>query len=386
MTTRDPLRFASGAQDGPALAGSRAQNAPPERACQLGPGLFRKAVEALDAYVPGEQPRDHRTIKLNTNENPYPPSPKVLQALAEAVGDRLRLYPRPMADDLRDRAAKVYGLRPENVLAGNGSDELLSMIVRAVVGPGTPVAYPVPSYSLYDTLVAIQEGSPVRIPFGDDFALPDDLVTADVPLILLTNPNSPSGTLIPPSEVRKLLKRPKRLVVVDEAYVDFAAENCVSLLREHANLLVLRTFSKSFSLAGMRVGLAFGSESVIAMLARVKDSYNVNRLSIVAATAALTDLRWMEKNVHKVERTRERLSKELAELGFHVYPSQTNFVMGRMPGRDLGPVYEQLRRRGILVRHFATPELRDCLRVTVGTDDDVGTFLRTLARVLGEER
>jgi histidinol-phosphate aminotransferase len=346
--------------------------------------MFRRAVRAVAGYVPGEQPRDRRTIKLNTNENPYPPSPKVLEAVQAAASADLRLYPQPMADDLRERAARAYGLRPENVLAGNGSDELLTLIVRAVVEAATRVAFPVPGYSLYQTLVDLEDGDVHAVPFPEDFSLPEALVSAPARLVLLANPNSPSGTLIPPDEIRRLLERKNRLVVVDEAYVDFADANCLGLLADHPNLIVLRTFSKSYSLAGMRIGLALAAEPVIATLAKIKDSYNVGRLALVAAEVALRESRWMEANVRKIRRTREQLSESLAGLGFHVYPSQANFVMARWRGRDLGPVQEMLRRRGVLVRHFATPELRDSLRITVGTDDEIATFLRVLRRVLVE--
>jgi histidinol-phosphate aminotransferase len=347
---------------------------------------FRPAVEALEPYVPGEQPRDRRTIKLNTNENPYPPSPRVLEALREAIGDGLRLYPQPMADELRERAARLYGLRPEQVLVGNGSDELLSMLMRACVDPGTRVAYPVPTYSLYDTLVAVQGGVAVRIPFPEDFSLPEELFRAAAELTLLCNPNSPSGTFVPPEEVSELAEACPGLLVVDEAYADFAETNCLRLLGDHPNVAILRTLSKSYSLAGMRIGLALASAEVIERLARVKDSYNVNRLSLVAGVAALRDVRWMEANVEKIRRTREQLSQDLRGLGFEVHPSQANFVFARLPGQDLSWLQEALRRRGVLVRHFPAPELRDGLRITVGTDEEVRILLRVLAQLLGGAR
>ncbi|MGH7804983.1 MAG: histidinol-phosphate transaminase [Candidatus Binatia bacterium] len=348
--------------------------------------MFRKTVQAMTGYVPGEQPRDRRTIKLNTNENPYPPSPRVLEALAEALTPSLRLYPAPMADELRDRASRVYLVKPENVLVGNGSDELLSLLMRACIDPGDPVAYPVPTYSLYDTLVELHEAEPIRVPFGPVFELPEALIDANARLLFFANPNSPSGTAVPPSEIARLAEaRGDRLVVVDEAYVDFASTNCVDLLKDHPNLLVLRTFSKSFSLAGMRIGLALGHESVIATLAKVKDSYNVNRLSIIAASAALRDLRWMERNVERIRETRATLTADLEAIGFIVLPSEANFVLARMPGRDLGPIQQTLKRRGILVRHFAQSGLEDCLRVTVGADDEVRIFVRTLAGLLKQD-
>jgi len=345
--------------------------------------IFRKTVRAMQGYVPGEQPRDRRYVKLNTNENPYPPSPQVIEALADALGENLRLYPRPMGDELRERAARLYRLKPENVLVGNGSDELLAILMRAVIDPGQCVAYPVPTYSLYDTLASIHEAEPVRIPFPDDWSLPAELVEVDARLVILCNPNSPSGTRIPADALKPLFAHQDRLVVIDEAYVDFADGNCLDLLSEFDNAVILRTLSKSYSLAGMRIGLLLASARVVDELAKVKDSYNVNRLSIVAGAAALRDPRWMESNLRRIRRTRDALSRRLVDLGFEVPPSQTNFVMARRKGQDLGPLYEGLKRRGVLVRHFATPELYDSLRITVGTDDEVALLLRVVGQLAG---
>ena len=345
--------------------------------------MFRKAVEAMEGYVPGEQPRDRRYVKLNTNENPYPPSPQVLEALRDAIGENLKLYPRPMADELRERAARFYRLEPENVLVGNGSDELLAILMRATIDAGDRVAYPVPTYSLYDTLVTIHGGAPVRVPFPSDFSLPDELAEVDARLVIVCNPNAPSGTWIPPQALGPLFRRRDRVVVIDEAYVDFAEGPCLELVREMPNAVVVRTLSKSYSLAGMRIGLLLANPQVVVQLAKVKDSYNVNRLSIVAGAAALRDPRWMEANVRRIRRTREALTRRLVEMGFEVPPSHANFVLARKPGEDLGPLYEGLKRRGVLVRYFATAELRDALRITVGTDDEIALLLRVLEQLLG---
>ena len=345
--------------------------------------LIRRTVRAMQGYVPGEQPRDRRYVKLNTNENPYPPSPQVIEALGDAIRDNLRLYPPPMSDELRERAARLYHVKPENVLVGNGSDELLAILMRATVDPGQGVAYPVPTYTLYDTLVTLHDGEAIRIPFPDDFSLPEELVEVDARLVILCNPNSPSGTRIPADHLRPLFRHDDRLVVIDEAYVDFADGDCLDLLGEFDNVIVLRTLSKSYSLAGMRIGLALGAANVIAELAKAKDSYNVNRLSIVAGAAALRDPRWMEANVRRIRRTREAMVRRLVELGFEVPPSQANFVLARRPGQDLGPLYEGLKRRGVLVRHFATPDLYDALRITVGTDDEVALLVRVLGQLAG---
>ena len=345
-------------------------------------GYFRKTVMGMEAYLPGEQPRAGRSVKLNTNENPYPPSPRVVTAIVEAAGERFRLYPRPMADELRDCAAQVYGLATGNVLVGNGSDDLLAMLFRACIDPGSRVAYPVPTYSLYDTLATLQGGHVVRIPWGAEWTLPDGLLEVDARLILLCNPNSPSGTLVPGDAVRALAERQRGLVVVDEAYVDFAESHCLDLVRDLPNVAVVRSLSKSFSLAGMRIGLLFAPEPIVSTLEKVKDSYNVNWLSSVAGAAALSDMRVMEENVRRIRKARESLTISLRALGFEVVPSQANFVLARRPGTDLGPLQERLRRRGVLVRHFATPELRDALRITVGSDENLRVLLRVLRQLV----
>lgn len=344
--------------------------------------FIRDTVRQMQGYTPGEQPQDRRYLKLNTNENPYPPSPQVLAAVRAAANEDLRLYPDPVAEKLREKAAAVYGLRKENVLVGNGSDELLAILLRACVGPGDRVAYPVPTYSLYDTLVTVGEGKAIRIPFPDDFSLPQALFTAAARLTFLCSPNSPSGTLTPMEQIEELARRVSGILVVDEAYVDFAEETALPLLQKHPHLVILRTFSKSFSLAGMRIGLALGHGDLIAELMKVKDSYNLNRLSMVAAMAALEDYDWMRQNVKRIRTTRSRLIQRLSALGFLVYPSQANFVMARKRGENLEPLYLGLKERGILVRYFSSPELRDSIRVTVGTDEEIEILLKGLEALM----
>jgi histidinol-phosphate aminotransferase len=346
------------------------------------PAYFRPNIAAMTGYLPGEQPRDDGVIKLNTNENPYPPSPKIFAALQKALRASLRLYPEPLSDSLRSVAATVYGVKPENIIGGNGSDELLSMVLRCFVGPKDRVAYPVPTYSLYDTLVEIQDGVSVRVEFPADFSLPESLSGQDAALTFLCNPNAPSGTLVSLSDVAKLAGAVSGILVVDEAYVDFAESegaSSIPLIRQFANLVVMRTFSKSFSLAGMRIGLAFASEEIIAGMIKVKDSYNVNRLSMVAATAALGDMAWMKRNAGRIQRSRNTLSRALTRLGYQVYPSHANFVLARKPGQNLRSVYEALKRQKILVRYFDTPGLQDCLRITVGTPTEVRALLNEMA-------
>jgi len=325
-------------------------------------GFIRPAVRVMAGYTPGEQPQGGGFIKLNTNENPYAPSPRVREAIAACATDEIRLYPDPMADALRDAAAARYDLPRDHILAGNGSDELLAIVLRACTDAGDRVAYPTPTYSLYDVLVAIAGAEPVRV-------------------TIVCNPNAPSGTAIAVDEIAELSEQVAGLVVVDEAYVDFADESALALVRARPNVLVLRSLSKSFSLAGMRVGLAFGAPAVIAELCKVKDSYNLSRVSIAAGAAALADHETMRAHVRQVRTTRARLSGRLRDLGYEVPPSQANFVLARRPGCDQRGVYEALKRRRILVRYFATPELYDALRITVGTDAEVDALLAALEEI-----
>jgi histidinol-phosphate aminotransferase len=305
----------------------------------------------------------------------------VLEALARAADARLRLYPDPEARGLRARAGAVYGVAPDQVLVGNGSDELLALLVRATVDPGGRVAFPVPTYSLYDTLVAVQGAQAVRVPFPEDFSLPPALADADARLTFLCNPNSPSGTLVPVARIEELARTLRGLLVVDEAYADFAREHALGLVGRYDNVVVVRTLSKSFSLAGLRVGLAFGAPDLIAGLRTVKDSYNVGRLALAAGEAALSDLPAMHANVVRIRATRARLTTALRGLGFQVGPSEANFVLARRPHVDLGPLARALATRDILVRHFATPGLDDALRITVGTDAEIDLLLAALGEL-----
>ncbi len=346
--------------------------------------LFRANIVRLAGYVPGLQPGEQKVIKLNTNENPYPPSPRVFAALRGALDDKLKLYPSPTADGLRQKGSEVYGFRPEEVLVGNGSDELLSMVFRAFVGADDVVTYPWPSYSLFEVLAGIQGAQVCPIEYHADYSLPEELFSNHAKLTLVVNPNSPSGTFVSGEELYRLAGSLSGVLVIDEAYVDFAEEDCLSLARECENVIVLRTLSKSFSLAGLRIGLAFAPEELIGGLLKVKDSYNVNCLSAVAGEAALLDLAHMRTNVAKITTTRTRLVQALQELGLEVYPSQSNFVLVRISGASAADVYEELEKRGILVRYFNQPRLRDSLRITVGTDAETDALLRELKASIPE--
>lgn len=349
--------------------------------------LFRKNIDALTAYVPGEQPAPGaKVIKLNTNENPYPPSPRVAEAIAAELDGgaaRLRLYSDPAASEFRRAASEATGFPLERILAGNGSDELLALIFRTVVDSGDVVAYPYPTYVLYETLTAAQGGRVREVHFPRDFSLPRDLFGLDAKLVFVASPNSPSGTTYPVSVLRELATSvPNALVVIDEAYADFADENALELARELPNAVVLRTLSKSYSLAGMRLGLLFGAPEVVSSVAKVKDSYNLDRLAIVAGAAAFRDGAWMRTNVERIRASRDWLTKALRDLGFEVLPSSANFVFARArSAEEARATYRALRDRGILVRYFDRPLLDDGIRITVGTEEEVSALVAALAEM-----
>ncbi|MGH7949570.1 MAG: histidinol-phosphate transaminase [Candidatus Binataceae bacterium] len=348
--------------------------------------MFRSAINKMAPYTPGEQPlAGEHLVKLNTNENPYPPSPRVRAALRAAVrGEALRLYPRPRADALIDAASRLYGFPTERIVAGNGSDELLAMLFRATLDRGDKVAYATPTYSLYDTLAAIQEANVILLPYARDWRLPlDGLANARARLTIVCNPNSPSGTLAPLDTLDELSRRLRhRILLIDEAYVDFAWENALMLLKRHSNVVVLRSLSKSYSLAGMRLGLGFAAPSIIEALVKVKDSYNLSRIADAAGAAALDDQAATRRNVERVRRTRRRTERRLRKLGFEVPPSEANFVFARIAGRDLAPIARGLRQRGVLVRYFDTPGLRDALRISIGRPAEMDALFAALGPLL----
>jgi histidinol-phosphate aminotransferase len=343
--------------------------------------MFREAIEKMAPYTPGEQPRPgQRLIKLNTNENPYPPSPRVRRAVIGAAGAALRLYPPPRADQFVAAAARLYGIPQEMILAGNGSDELLAMIFRAALGRGDKVAYPLPTYSLYDTLASVQEARVAAVPLETGFTLPlRELTRERARLTIVCNPNSPCGTLADPAELDELARAlGPRLLAIDEAYVDFADESALHLVKRHNNVIVLRTLSKSFSLAGMRLGLGFAQTPLIEELLKVKDSYNLSRVAVAAGGEALADVAWMRRNVERIKRTRAVTETRLRRMGFEVPPSQANFVLARIAGHDMGPVAAALRRRGVLVRHFPRSVFSDALRISIGRPAEMTALFKAI--------
>lgn len=348
--------------------------------------FLSQAAAVLSPYTPGEQPQDRTYVKLNTNESPFPPSPKVVEALSKTEAERLYLYSDPTCKVLCDAIAKRNGLAPEQAIAGNGSDELIAFALRAFCGRETSVAFADITYGFYQVWAKLYGLHANVIPLREDFTLAiDDYL--DVPeTIIITNPNAPTGIAVPPSEIERLLRANRnRLVLVDEAYVDFGAKSVVQLIAKYDNLLVLQTFSKSRSLAGARIGFAMGSQELIADLNRIKYSfnpYNVNRLSLVAGAAAMADESYFTACTHAITDTRAWTTARLEALGFTVLPSTANFVFARTDKISGGELYQSLKENGILVRHFDQPRIKDWCRITIGSPEQMCQFIQTLEKIL----
>jgi histidinol-phosphate aminotransferase len=351
--------------------------------------LVRPLIHKLHAYVPGEQPKIKGLTKLNTNENPYPPSTRVLEAIKAATDGRLRLYPNPTAQPLREKLAKLHHCKPENIIIGNGSDEVLAMAVRAFVEPGAMVQYFHPSYSLYPVLADIHGAERNPVPLNADFSMPsvselryDKVFDFNAALTLVTTPNAPSGRGYSTAELEQLCRAMKGIVVLDEAYVDFAGENAMKLALKYPHVIVARTFSKAYSLCFQRVGYFVGHPELIAAIDKIRDSYNVNGLGQVAALATLDDLSYYRANFRKIIDTREELSRTLTKLGFRVLPSQTNFILARPPVFAAREWLKKLRDRKVLVRWFNQPEVKDFLRITIGTPAEAQALVRAAEAIL----
>lgn len=347
--------------------------------------FIRPNIRAMAGYVPGEQPRDGEFIKLNTNENPYPPSPRVFEALQAALtGDRLRKYPDPMGMAFRRAAGKVLGVDPDAILIGNGSDDILTVLTRAFVPEGGQIVSPTPSYILYESLADIQGAKHQLVPFTGDWQLPDPWPYPKAHLTFVPNPNSPSGTMVAKSALERLADQLEGPLVLDEAYVDFAAWNGMDLVsdtsQKRSNVIVTRSFSKSYALAGIRFGYAVADPVLVREFIKVKDSYNCDVLSLAAATAAMEDQEYRLAIRAKILATRSRLEAELKKLGFDVTPSQSNFVWARRSDRPVKPIYEELKRKMILVRYMNYASYGDGLRITVGTDGEIDRLLEELKR------
>ncbi len=342
----------------------------------------------LNPYTPGEQPQDQLYIKLNTNESPFPPSPKVLEAVSQEEIGKLYLYSDPACTVLNAAVAKRYHLQSENVLTGNGSDEILAFAFRAFCGEGRDVAYADITYGFYTAQSALFGLKETIIPLREDFSLNVEDYLEFPGTVVIANPNAPTGMTAPLPGIRRLLERdPNRVVIIDEAYVDFGGESCVPLLKEYENLLVVQTMSKSRSLAGGRVGFALGSAELIADLNRVKYSfnpYNINRLSLLAGAAAIEDEDYFQACCKAVQETRSWTVKALKTLGFTVLPSCANFVFAKSDRLSGETLYRRLKDRGILVRWFGRERIRDYLRITIGSQKQMEALIEAAAALLKE--
>ncbi|HEV3145321.1 MAG TPA: histidinol-phosphate transaminase [Gemmataceae bacterium] len=343
---------------------------------------LRPSVRAMAGYVPGEQPQAGDWVKLNTNENPYPPSPKVIEAIRDALtGDLLRKYPDPLGTQFRQTAGKVLGIDPESILIGNGSDDILTIVTRAFVPEGGLIAFPTPGYLLYKTLAEIQGSRFRSVPFRDDWQLPAAQDFRGANLTFLANPNSPSGTMVSGPALEQWDREIDGPVVLDEAYVDFAETNNLQLA-QRPNVIVTRTMSKSYSLAGVRFGYGVAKPELIRELVKVKDSYNCDALCLAAATAAIADQDYRLQIRTKILATRSRMAPALQQLGFEVTPSQANFLWCRRHDQPVQKIYEELKKRFILVRLMRYDGYGDGLRITVGTDAEIDRLLDELRRII----
>ncbi|MBD2868302.1 histidinol-phosphate transaminase [Paenibacillus arenilitoris] len=340
---------------------------------------------SLVPYVPGEQPKDKTYIKLNTNENPYPPSPKAIEAIRNAAGADLRLYPDPTCDELIRKAAAYYGLRPEQVFAGNGSDEILAFAFAAFFDPANKVQFPDITYSFYKVYAKLYGLQAELIPLDERFRIPIDRFRGTGGVVI-PNPNAPTAELVPLAQIRELLENNKeQAVIIDEAYIDFGGESAVPLISEYPNLLVVQTLSKSRSLAGLRVGFAFGSEELIDGLNRIKNSFNsytLDRLALAGAVASFEDEAYFKETTAKVIATRERVSEQVAALGFKLTESKANFVFISHPSIAAERIFRELRGKGVLVRYFNQPRIDGYLRVSIGTDEEMDAFIRALREIV----
>jgi histidinol-phosphate aminotransferase len=345
---------------------------------------FRPAVDAMKGYVPGEQPKPGtRIIKLNTNENPYPPSPQAMDALRSVEGESLRRYPDPFAREFCVAVSDALGVPADWVIVGNGSDDVLNVLIRACgEGLERKIVYPMPTYVLYRTLAEMQPAEVVEVPYGADFKLPiDALVSANGAVTFIATPNSPSGHSVPLEDLRELARRVSGVVAIDEAYADFAEYTAIDLVKEFDNVIVLRTMSKGYSLAGLRLGFGVANPGLLAGLFKVKDSYNIDAVAIAVGTASMRDQAYKNECAEKVKVSRFKLAIDLKNLGFIPLESNGNFILATAP-KDAEALYLGLKERGILVRYFKQPGLDDKLRITVGTPEQNELLLEALVSLI----
>ncbi|NSL54391.1 histidinol-phosphate transaminase [Uliginosibacterium aquaticum] len=344
-------------------------------------------VHRLTPYVPGEQPKIANLVKLNTNENPYGPSPKALAAIASEASDALRLYPDPNSDLFKQAVARFFAVEPTCVFVGNGSDEVLAHVFMGLLKHDKPLLFPDITYSFYPVYCGLYDIAYETVALDAQFGIcVDDYLGREAGAIILANPNAPTSRLLPLADIERLATgQPDAVIVIDEAYIDFGGESAVSLTRRHPNLLVIQTLSKSRSLAGLRAGFAVGQAHLIEGLERVKNSFNsypLDRMAIVAAAAAMDDVAWFEDTRLRVIASRETLSTEMQALGFEVLPSAANFIFARHPKRDGAELAQALRARSIIVRHFKLPRIDQFLRITIGTDAQCSLLVAALKEIL----
>ena len=348
--------------------------------------FWSQIVHGLTPYTPGEQPKIANLIKLNTNECPYPPSPRVLEAIKAATSGDLRLYPDPDSTALRQAIANYYGIARDHVFVGNGSDEILAFGFQALLNHAGPLVYPDITYSFYPVYCQLNGISAETVPLNADFSLDLDTIPDHAGAVIFPNPNAPTGQTVSLEAISRLCRRlPNQVIVVDEAYVDFGAETAVPLINTHPNLLVVQTFSKSRALAGLRVGFAIGQPELLAGLERVKNSFNsypVDRLASAGAIAAIEDRQGFEYDCRRIIETRQWLTEQLTALGFDVVPSHANFVFARHPQQDAGELAVGLRERAIIVRHFRLPRIDQHLRITIGTREECSALVSALQEIL----
>ena len=348
--------------------------------------FWSEIAKRAEPYVPGEQINKENIIKLNTNENPYPPSPHVILAITNEVGNNLRLYPSPTMEELRTTIAGYYNVTKENVFVGNGSDEVLAFSFMGFFDPGKAIRFPDITYSFYPVYARVFDITYETIPLRDDFTMDVEAFYNSEGGVIFPNPNAPTSLYLGIDDIEAIVKHNKdNIVIVDEAYIDFAMESAVSLTKRYDNLLVIQTMSKSRALAGLRIGYAIGNEELIAALIRMKDSFNsypVDRLALAGASAAIKDEAYFQQMKKKIIATREQTTKALISLGFHVLPSASNFVFATHETMPAKALYEQLRERDILIRHFGTEPIENYVRISIGTDEEMDKFIQAVTEII----
>ncbi|GGG14958.1 histidinol-phosphate transaminase [Paenibacillus abyssi] len=350
--------------------------------------FWNKTTTSLEPYVPGEQPKDKKYIKLNTNENPYPPSPQALKAMQEAVNGDLRLYPDPTCSDLRETIAGYYGLTSDQVFVGNGSDEILALAFQGFFSPDKPIVFPDITYSFYPVYAKLYGLRYELVPLDDQFEVPIERLCQPNGGVILPNPNAPTAKYMPLGGIRAILERnTEHVVLIDEAYIDFGGETAAALINDYPNLLVVQTLSKSRSLAGLRVGMALGNRELIEGLDRVKNSFNsypLDRVALAGAAAAIKDDSYFKETTQKVISTRDAVVLKLRKSGFHVAESKANFIFISHASKPAEEIFLALREKAILVRYFNKPRINNFLRVTIGTDAEMEEFVRAISEIVGE--